>query len=50
MPAAAAASFGMVLVSGVVSSSDAAYSEGNMKGVLLGLGAAAMYAAVVLLK
>ena len=45
--------FGMVLVSGILSPSDTVQGVGNTKGVLLGLllglGAAALYAAVVLL-
>ena len=40
--------FGMVLVSGILSPSDTVQGVGNTKGVLLGLGAAALYAAVVL--
>ena len=41
--------FGMMLVSGIMSPSDTVQGVGNTKGVLLGLGAAALYAAVVLL-
>ena len=41
--------FGMVLVSGILSPSDTVQGVGNTKGVLLGLGAAALYATVVLL-
>ena len=44
---AAAALFGMVLVSGVTAESG--QGEGNLQGVLLGLGAAALYAGVVIL-
>ena len=44
---AAVSVFGMVLVSGVLSAGDA--GPGNTRGILLGLGAAVLYAAVILL-
>ena len=40
---------GMTLVSGVVGGSGAAAGAGSLKGILLGLGAAVLYASVVLL-